>query len=331
MKKDKQQGVALILVLWVLSILMLMSSSFSLTMRRESSGVMAIKDNAQANAYAQSGIAIAQAMLLNEDEEKRWRVDGSIYEIETDNAKMRIRLFSETGKIDINSVTADLLHKVLFHAPIESQEQVKLEQAILDWRDEDETMRPFGAEKAEYQALKLSYSPRNKPFRSLEELQMVRGMTEDVFNWMKPIFTVYAAGQTEVDLRLASPDVLSVLPDVDSTLLDAYFLARQQSITNHAPLPQIPRAMNSGQAMASDMENQTEAEVAPEISVVSLTIETLLENDSHGKIEVVMEKIDGANNLPFQVLTWQKPVMTNAEESLFSNAMDMFLVRHYLE
>ncbi|MGB4498969.1 MAG: type II secretion system protein GspK, partial [Methylococcaceae bacterium] len=98
----KQRGVALILVLWVLSILMLMAGSFSLTMRRESAGVMAIKANAQANAQAQAGLAIAEAMLLHEDENKRWRIDGSIYEIETQNAKTRIRILSETGKIDLN-------------------------------------------------------------------------------------------------------------------------------------------------------------------------------------------------------------------------------------
>ena len=97
----KQKGVALILVLWVLSILTLMAGSFSKTMRRESAGVMTIRANAEANAQAQAGISLAQAMLLHEDEAKRWRVDGRIYEIETENATMRIRLLSETGKIDI--------------------------------------------------------------------------------------------------------------------------------------------------------------------------------------------------------------------------------------
>ena len=101
----KQSGVALILVLWILSILMLMAGSFSLTMRRESAGIIAIKANTEASIQAQAGIVIAQAMLLNEDETKRWRVDGSIYEIETENAKTRIRILSETGKVDINSVT----------------------------------------------------------------------------------------------------------------------------------------------------------------------------------------------------------------------------------
>lgn len=320
----KQRGVAMILVLWVLSILTLMAGSFSLTMRRESAGVMAHKANAEANVQAQAGVTLAQAMLLHEDESKRWRIDGSIYEIETENARTRIRILSETGKIDINSIPTNLLHQVLLHAPIETQAQLNLENAILDWRDEDETTRPFGAEKAEYHAAKLHYAPRNKPFRSLDELQMVRGMNADVFNWMKPIFTVYAAGQTEVDLHLATRDVLNILPEVDSKLLDTYFVARQQSIINHAPPPAIPRSQNASQAMSQDVE------ATPEISVVTVTVETLLDNNSQATVQVVMEKIDGANNLPFQVLTWQNQT-DNSTPSLFSDEMNPFVIAHYFE
>lgn len=324
----KQQGVALILVLWVLSMLMLMAGSFTKTIRRESAGMMTIRANAEANAQAQVGISLAQAMMLHEDETKRWRVDGSIYEIQTENAIMRIRLLSETGKIDINSVTLQLLHQVLLHAPLETQAQLELENAILDWRDEDETTRPFGAEKSEYKAAKLNYAPRNKPFRALEELQMVRGLNADVFAWLQPIFTVYVAGQTEVDLSLATREVLNLLPEIDVNLLDSYFLARQQAILNHAPLPKLPRIENATQAMTQDVETTTGAEVAPEISTVAVTVEAILDNDAQAAVQVIMEKIDGANNLPFQILTQQNQVETS---SLFAETMNVFVVARYVE
>ena len=324
----KQKGVALILVLWVLSMLMLMAGSFTKTMRRESAGVSHIKANSEAMAQAQAGISLAQAMMLHEDETKRWRVDGSVYEIETDTATMRIRLLSETGKIDINSVTQQLLHQTLLYAPLETQAQLELENAILDWRDDDETTRPFGAEKSEYKSAKLNYAPRNKPFRSLEELQMVKGMNANVFEWMQNLFTVYAAGQTEVDLNLATRDVLNVLPEIDVNLLDAYFLARQQAILNHAPMPKLPRIENAGQAMTQNVETTTEVETPPEISVVTVTVETILDNDAEARVDVVMEKIDGANNLPFQILTWKNQVDS---PSLFSETFNSFVVARYVE
>ena len=42
--------------------------------------------------------------------------------------------------------------------------------AILDWIDEDEEARPFGAEAEYYNALATSYSPANGPLQSVEEL-----------------------------------------------------------------------------------------------------------------------------------------------------------------
>ncbi|MFZ9611396.1 MAG: type II secretion system protein GspK, partial [Methylococcales bacterium] len=98
----KQNGMALVLVLWVLSILIIMAGSFALSMRRESSIVAVIKNNARAMAIAESGIALAETMLLNPDPNKAWRAEGNIYEINASDATIRVRLFSEVGKIDIN-------------------------------------------------------------------------------------------------------------------------------------------------------------------------------------------------------------------------------------
>lgn len=49
--------------------------------------------------------------------------------------------------------------------------------AILDWLDEDEEARPYGAEAEYYNALSTSYSPANGPLQSVEELLLVRGVT----------------------------------------------------------------------------------------------------------------------------------------------------------
>ena len=50
--------------------------------------------------------------------------------------------------------------------------------AILDWIDEDEETRDYGAEFIDYYAtLSPSYKPRNGPLQSVEELLLVRGVT----------------------------------------------------------------------------------------------------------------------------------------------------------
>ncbi|MGB1707780.1 MAG: general secretion pathway protein GspK [Rubripirellula sp.] len=49
--------------------------------------------------------------------------------------------------------------------------------AILDWLDEDEEVRPFGAEAEYYSTLPTPYVPKNGPVLSVEELLLVRGVT----------------------------------------------------------------------------------------------------------------------------------------------------------
>ncbi|MGZ5056362.1 MAG: type II secretion system protein GspK, partial [Methylobacter sp.] len=99
---SKSGGFALVLVLWVLSLMTIMAGSFALSMRREAGTVAGSSSNAQAVAIAESGLAIAELMLMNPDQQQRWRTDGSIYQINYADSTVRIRLLSEAGKVDLN-------------------------------------------------------------------------------------------------------------------------------------------------------------------------------------------------------------------------------------
>ena len=244
----RQTGLALILVLWVLSLLTIMAGSFALSMRREASIIAGIRNNAQAMAVAESGIALAEMMLLNPDPNKRWRAEGNIYQINSGDAKVRVRLLSETGKIDINQADQTVLEGLMTYAPVDTEQQTRLVNAILDWRDEDDLVRIEGAEKKEYKDAGLNYHPQNKPFQSIEELQLVLGMNETVFKWIEPLVTVYS-GQKQVAMQEATKEVLQVIPGLDMELVDAYITARLESAINDLPAPPFPSI--SGQNVQS--------------------------------------------------------------------------------
>ncbi len=53
----------------------------------------------------------------------------------------------------------------------------EIADAILDWLDEDDDTRTFGAEADYYQSLATPYAPANGPMANLDELLMVRGVT----------------------------------------------------------------------------------------------------------------------------------------------------------
>lgn len=238
----RQKGFALVLVLWVLSLLTIMAGSFALGMRRETSIITGIRNNAQALAVAESGIAMAEMMLLIPDQNKRWRADGSIYEINSADAKVRVRLLSEAGKIDINKADQTVLQGLMSFAPVDEEQQSRLVSAIIDWRDQDDLVQLNGAEKKEYQAAGLNYQPRNKPFQSIEELQLVLGMNESVFLWIEPLVTVFS-GQSQVTVQLAAKEVLQTIPGLDTGLVDSYIAARLESAINNLPAPPFPSSL----------------------------------------------------------------------------------------
>ncbi|MCP4191458.1 MAG: general secretion pathway protein GspK [Planctomycetaceae bacterium] len=57
---------------------------------------------------------------------------------------------------------------------------VDIADAILDWIDEDDEPRQYGAEIDYYSSLPQPYAPKNGPLETLEELLLVRGVTPDL-------------------------------------------------------------------------------------------------------------------------------------------------------
>jgi general secretion pathway protein K len=311
----RQKGLALVLVLWVLSLLTIMAGSFALSMRREASIIAGIKDNAEALAVAESGIAMAEMMLLNPDQNKRWRADGSIYEIDSVDAKVRVRLLSEAGKIDINKADETLLQSLMTQAPVDEEQQTRIVNAILDWRDPDDLVHLNGAEKKEYQDAGLSYQPRNKPFQSIEELQLVLGMDATVFQWIEPLVTIYS-GQQQVDLQHAAKEVLQAMPGVDADVVDTFIAERLESAKNGLPVPPFPSS--SGQNASTGRNN-----------AVTIISEALLNDESSAVITAVITQADETEKNPFQVLKWEH--VTANDASLFTGAMSELLVKQYAE
>ena len=305
----------MVLVLWVLSLLIIMAGSFALSMRRESALISVLKNNAHAKAIAESGISLAEMMLLSPDPSKVWRADGSIYEIRASDAIIRIRLQSEAGKIDINKADQAVLQSLMAFAPVDSEQQGKLVDAILDWRDADNLVRIDGAEKEEYQEAGLNYEPRNKPFESTEELQLVLGMNKKVLAWLDPLVTIYS-NQPRINYQVASKEVLQAMPGLDAGIIDSFVIMRMESAKNNLPAPAFP--LNTG---SSNTAGQND--------ILTLISEAIVDDESRAMLSVVITKSNSNENMPFQILKWQPVTRNNA--SLFTAIMSELLVKQYAE
>src|SRR5262249_6357585 len=99
--------------------------------------------------------------------------------------------FDERAKINPN-LASDVLLTALFEAAgMDRLSARHLGSAIADWVGPDAASRPFGAKLREYAAAGRSHGPPNAPIESLDELQLVLGMTPDSFRTVRPYLTIY--------------------------------------------------------------------------------------------------------------------------------------------
>lgn len=301
--KPKQQGVALVLVLWVLVMLTIMSASFSLSMRRESELIRNAKDRAEATAIAEAGVNYAMFMLEQPNLEKRWRGDGTVYEVEFDGARVRVQLYEEVGKFDINHASGTDLLKLIEGLDISYEDAAKLVDVILDWRDGDIFKRPNGAEENEYRDAGLEYGPRNKPFQTIEEMQLLLGLSQKMYEKLEPLVTVYS-GQSSIDPTKASEQTLKALPGVNEQVLETYLADRTEMALNGLPPPPFPVAVE-GQIVGGDSGN-----------VYSVKAEVEMNNGGRAAVAAVIQR-GGRNGNPFGYLEWKRSFP--GEESLFES------------
>jgi type II secretory pathway component PulK len=101
---------------------------------------------------------------------------------------IRYGLEDESTRLNINILlTADELipdggRTLLMALPgmetLEDPESIA--DAIMDWIDEDDEPREYGAELEYYQTLQPPYAPKNGPLETVEELLLVRGITPEL-------------------------------------------------------------------------------------------------------------------------------------------------------
>ncbi len=295
-------GFALIVVLWILVLLSLMAGSLARTVQRESGLVGNARDRAQALALADAGVHYAMLMLLLPDPMQRWRGDGAVYEIPFAGARIRMRVYDEAGKININAVQEELLRTVLNRSGLEEERAIQLADAILDWRDGDELKRLHGAEKKDYQDAGRSAFPTNKNFRALDEVRLVLGMTADIFRRLEPLLTAFS-GVNGVNPAKASREVLLALPNTDEDSVDDYLARRRQSVLDKTPPPPFPAVQAAPFVTGGD-------------TVYAVFAEARLAEGQHAGVKAILRREGGASTMPFVFLDW-KYMLENTSSSLF--------------
>jgi general secretion pathway protein K len=303
--QKSNQGFALVVVIWILTLLSLMAGSFALSMRRDNSVSLALKKNAEAMATAESAVELAAFMMQNPDPQQRWLTDGSVYQIlRADGSQVRIKVSSEAGKIDVNAADEKLLSAVIKSVTNDLWAEQKILNSILDWRDTDDEPRPQGAEKKQYDEAGLPYGPTNSPLQSLEELQMIIGITPEIYNAIQPLLTVYS-GQGNVNINEATPEVQQILRIAESG-------QTQQIPTGSQQTPNTPTANVNNPA--GNIPN----------SVYAIGVEVVMEDNASASLQAIIKlQSQDPTQAGQQVLVWKQNQLL---PSLFANGTESQLI-----
>ena len=189
---NKSGAVALILVIWVTIILIAIVAEFSFSMRTEINITQNFKEEEEAYQLALAGIEYAKAEIrMVEVMQEVFANEEGLLIFDNDVTEpVRIRnlgrgtfeyiINDEDGKLNINTAAHEQLKYIFIESGLDPDEAADIADSIIDWRDTNDFHMLNGAEEDYYRDLDEPYSCKDGPFDSIEELLLVKGMTEEI-------------------------------------------------------------------------------------------------------------------------------------------------------
>lgn len=225
----QQRGVALVLVLWVITLLSVIAGNFAYSMRSEAQIASNLLQVAQAQAQADAGFHRALFELLKPPTDlQRWQADGVEHQFVLDGVELRVSVLDESGKIDLNVAPAALLKGLFKSAGLSEEASTELLGKV----------RPTNATNAT-NASNAAGITLPKPFESVGDLQKIEGMNAALFHKLAPALTVYS-GIGIINAQVAAREVLLAIPGVNPALVEQYVQDRQKALLDGQSAPQFP-------------------------------------------------------------------------------------------
>jgi general secretion pathway protein K len=209
--QQKQKGIALLLVLWMLVILIGIIGVFALIASTEHQQGKLLARTVQARYAAEGGIDVATLRLSNTDPLLQWVPDNRVYNYMVDKTRIEIHVVDESGKVDINVAGADVIYSLLISVGADALTAQNITASTMDWRDPDDLLTlPGGAEDPQYAVANRPYGSKDGAFQTISELQQVLGMTPELFAKLQPFITIYS-GLARPNPSFARAEVLAAL------------------------------------------------------------------------------------------------------------------------
>lgn len=286
----------MIAVLWITSLLALMAAGVGSSGRTVTRLAFNSAENAKARLSADAGIQQAIFDLLTNDWGRPWQAGGVLNDaVNFDQARVRIRVRDEDGKIDINAAAPALLQGLFLAAGLEEAQASGLAARVVDFRDEDSDLNPSGAEDPDYEAAGRFEGAADRPFRNVDELRDVLGISDAVYARVRPQLTIYSDAEGVDPLR-ASEAVLKALPGMTPEALEAIL-----------SLPTTPADDDPMLALPPELTLPFEDYLLPSRELI-FEIQAVGESAGGGRFirEAIVALDGGQDDLPFTIYSWQR-------------------------
>jgi general secretion pathway protein K len=171
------------------------------------------------------GALTAAGYLLYAAKRDLPQVDGMALQFGT--GMVALAVTDESGHVDLNGSTPELLAGLFRSAGGRSLQPDAFAARVVDWRDADDDVTLGGAETGDYSGAGASYSPRNAPFRSVDELRYLLGLSREDVERLRAYLTVYNVAGT-IDPFSAERIVLEGVPGVNRADVTKFLKARAE-------------------------------------------------------------------------------------------------------
>ena len=252
-----EQGVVLLLVLLILTLISVMVLSWAQEWRTELLLAANFREASQCRRLAEGGVYYAMGKLLETkilesslttpsgaaeaaaNLAAAWQGSQESHQVQMPGGTVQVRVEDEGGKLNINQASEENLTD-LFTALEFTPEQVRtMVDSILDWRSGGDQPRPYGAKSSYYLGLDPPYVARNGPLEAVEELGWVRGFgNSPILPRLSEWLTVQGTGQG-VNINTAPREVLLTRgfpPEVVQNIIMTRRLQPFRNLQDLAPL-----------------------------------------------------------------------------------------------
>jgi DNA uptake protein ComE-like DNA-binding protein len=174
-----KKALVLVGVLWTVALLTVIAASVGHNSRLDMKVSAVRTEQLRCKWACRAGIEKAIG-VLNEDLRESdcltdlWSDnDEDFNNISLEKCWFSVKVIDESSKLNINTITKQQLLELPYM-------EEDIADAIIDWRDGDDTPGTAGVEGGYYENLPIGYKIRNGPFKTIRELLLVKGVTEEL-------------------------------------------------------------------------------------------------------------------------------------------------------